>query len=66
MDLGGCWDILQKTQHSTYWSVRTRQVFLSDALRDAVLKIDPKAQGVLTYLVNAIERKQAGASMAPT
>ena len=27
---------------------------------DAVLKIDPKAQGVLTYLVNAIERKQAG------
>ena len=50
----------KKLKHSTYWSVRTRQVFLSDALRDAVLKIDPKAQGVLTYLVNAIERKQAG------
>ena len=47
----------KKLRHSTYW-MRT-SVFLSDAIRNAVLKIDPKAQGALTYLVNAIERKQA-------
>ena len=64
--LNGKWTLedagisFKKLRDMPYWSVRTRQVFLPDALRNAVLKIDPKAEGVLTYLVNAIEQKQAG------
>ena len=50
----------KKLRDLPYWSVRTRQVFLPDALRKAVRKIDPEAEGVLTYLVNAIEQKDTG------
>ena len=39
------------------WSIRTRQVFLSDGLVDQVKKLDVSSSGVLTYLVNSIEKK---------
>jgi putative ABC transport system permease protein len=59
----------KKLRELPYWSVRTRQVFLPDALRRAVRKIDPDAEGVLTYLVNAIEQREArdgnGSSVIP-
>ena len=38
------------------WSVRSRQVFLTDEIQKAVRKINPKAKGVLTYFVKAIEK----------
>ena len=38
-------------------SIRTRQVFLSDGLVDQVKKLDVSSSGVLTYLVNSIEKK---------
>ncbi len=53
---------IKKLRDFPYWSVRTRQVFLPNALEKAVRKIDPKAEGVLTYLVNAIERTESNGS----
>ena len=38
------------------WSVRSRQVFLSDSLRRAGQKSSPETTGTLTYLVNAIAK----------
>ena len=38
------------------WSVRTRQVFLSESLRKAGEKAASQTTGVLTYLVNAISK----------
>ena len=42
---------------SNEWSIRTRQVFLSDGLVEKGRGVDKQAGGVLTYLVNAIEKK---------
>ena len=39
------------------WSIRTRKIFLSDGLVDQVKKLDVSSSGVLTYLVNSIEKK---------
>ena len=39
------------------WSVRTRQVFLSDGLVEKAKTLTPKSSGVLTYLVNAVQTK---------
>ena len=38
------------------WSVRSRQVFLSDSLRRAGESASPETTGALTYLVNAIAK----------
>ena len=45
---------------SNEWSIRTRQVFLSDGLVAKGRGLDSKASGVLTYLVNAIEKSSEG------
>ena len=39
---------------SPEWSVRARQVFLNDPVREAARKLAPNTTGTLTYLVNAI------------
>lgn len=46
----------KKMRDSAQWSVRTRQVFLSETLQQTVKSLHPESSGVLTYLVNAIER----------
>ena len=48
----------KKLRTASSWSVRSRQVFLSPPLEKAVHSIAPKSEGVLTYLVNAIEHRQ--------
>ena len=42
---------------SNQWSIRTRQVFLSDSLVRKSNTLSPNMTGVLTYLVNGIENK---------
>ena len=53
---------IKDLNNTTEWSIRTRQVFLSDGLVDKGRKLDSNACGVLTYLVNSIERKTEGNS----
>ena len=61
-----CWTLedagieIKKLRESDEWSVRTRQVFLSDSLAAKAKEEHPKASGVLTYLVNAIEKIEEG------
>jgi putative ABC transport system permease protein len=50
---------IKSLRDSSQWSVRSRQVFLSKPLEKAVREIDPDTEGVLTYLVNAIEKPSA-------
>ena len=57
--LGDAGISFKRLRDSPQWSVRSRQVFLPKALEDAVRKIEPRAEGVLTYLVNAIEKPSA-------
>ncbi|MFL2937740.1 MAG: ATP-binding cassette domain-containing protein [Opitutales bacterium] len=64
--MDSCWTLedagieIKKLRESDEWSVRTRQVFLSDSLVDKAKEEQPKASGVLTYLVNAIEKIEEG------
>jgi ABC-type antimicrobial peptide transport system permease subunit len=48
---------IKELRNSNEWSVRTRQVFLSDSLAKQASRVSGKSVGVLTYLVNAIENK---------
>ena len=48
---------IKDLNNSKEWSIRTRQVFLSEGLVAKGRGLDSKASGVLTYLVNAIEKK---------
>ena len=48
---------VKKLRDTEDWSVRTRQVFLSDGLAKPASKISKDSTGVLTYLVNAIGKK---------
>lgn len=47
---------LKKLRFEDHWSLRTRSVFLPDSIVDRASKIEPTAQGELTYLVNAIKK----------
>ena len=64
--MDSCWTLedagieIKKLRESDEWSVRTRQVFLSDSLVEKAKEEQPKASGVLTYLVNAIEKIEEG------
>ena len=51
---------IKNLNNSNEWSIRTRQVFLSEGLVAKGRELDSKASGVLTYLVNAIEKKFDG------
>ena len=51
---------IKDLNNSNEWSIRTRQVFLSEGLVAKGRGLDSKASGVLTYLVNAIENKFDG------
>ncbi len=48
---------IRELRDSKQWSVRTRQVFLSDGLADKARSLSPASAGVLTYLVNSLERR---------
>ncbi|MBP52566.1 MAG: hypothetical protein CMI27_05420 [Opitutae bacterium] len=48
---------IKELRESKEWSLRTRQVFLSDGLVEQARKSIGETSGVLTYLVNAIEKK---------
>lgn len=58
-----CWTLddagieIKELHTSNEWSVRTRQVFLSDSLARQASRVSEKSAGVLTYLVNSIEKK---------
>ncbi|MEC8244687.1 MAG: ABC transporter permease [Verrucomicrobiota bacterium] len=51
---------IKDLRNSNEWSIRTRQVFLSEGLVAKGRGLDSKASGVLTYLVNAIEKEFEG------
>ena len=57
--LGDAGISIKSLRDSSEWSVRSRQVFISKPLEKAVREIEPSAKGVLTYLVNAIEKSSA-------
>ena len=46
---------IKNLKDSNKWSIRTRQVFLSDGLTNKARALSSESAGVLTYLVNAIE-----------
>ena len=46
---------IKNLKNSNEWSIRTRQVFLSDGLTNKARALSSESAGVLTYLVNAIE-----------
>lgn len=48
---------VKKLRDTEDWTVRTRQVFLSDRLVNQAGKISENSTGVLTYLVNAIGKQ---------
>ena len=48
---------IKDLRNSNEWSIRTRQVFLSDGLIEKGKALNSEASGVLTYLVNAIEKR---------
>jgi hypothetical protein len=58
-----CWTLedagieIKDLRNSNEWSIRTRQVFLSDSLAKKARRVSEKSVGVLTYLVNGIENK---------
>ena len=58
---------IKELRNSNEWSVRTRQVFLSDSLAKQASRVSVKSVGVLTYLVNAIENKsdKEGGALVP-
>jgi hypothetical protein len=58
---------IKELRNSNEWSVRTRQVFLSDSLARHASRVSVKSVGVLTYLVNAIENKsdKGGGALVP-
>lgn len=58
---------IKELRNSNVWSVRTRQVFLSDNLAKQASRLSEKSVGVLTYLVNAIENKSGkdGTALVP-
>ena len=58
---------IKELRNSNEWSVRTRQVFLSDSLAKQTSRVSVKSVGVLTYLVNAIENKsdKGGGALVP-
>ena len=58
---------IKELRNSNVWSVRTRQVFLSDNLANQASRLSDKSVGVLTYLVNAIENKSGkdGTALVP-
>ena len=58
---------IKELRNSNEWSVRTRQVFLSDSLAKQASRVSVKSVGVLTYLVNAIENKsdKEGSALVP-
>ena len=58
---------IKELRNSNEWSVRTRQVFLSDSLARHASRLSVKSVGVLTYLVNAIENKsdKGGGALVP-
>ena len=51
---------IKELRETEEWSVRTRQVFLSDGLVEQARKAGEDSSGVLTYLVNAIETERDG------
>ena len=51
---------IKELRETEEWSVRTRQVFLSDGLVEQARKAGEDSYGVLTYLVNAIETEMDG------
>ena len=59
-----CWSLsdagieIKELPARAEWSIRTRQVFLSDRLVSQAKRVSKKSAGVLTYLVNAIEKKK--------
>ena len=59
-----CWSLsdagieIKELPTMAEWSIRTRQVFLSDRLVSQAKRVSKKSAGVLTYLVNAIEKKK--------
>ena len=58
---------IKELRNSNEWSIRTRQVFLSDSLAKQASRVSGKSVGVLTYLVNAIENKsdKSGTALVP-
>jgi putative ABC transport system permease protein len=58
---------IKDLQNSKQWSVRTRQVFLSENLVKKTKEVTGESAGVLTYLVNAIENKSvlSGKALIP-
>ena len=58
---------IKELSNSNEWSVRTRQVFLSDSLAKQAGLVSEKSYGVLTYLVNAITNKsnRGGTALVP-
>ena len=71
--LDKCWTLedagieIKELRNSNEWSIRTRQVFLSDSLAKQAIRVSRKSVGVLTYLVNAIENKsdKSGTALVP-
>ena len=68
-----CWTLedagieIKDLRNSNEWSIRTRQVFLSDSLAKKARRVSEKSVGVLTYLVNGIENKsgEGGTALVP-
>ena len=55
---------IKELRNSNEWSVRTRQVFLSDSLAKQASGVSEEPVRVLTYLVNAIENKSENGDKA--
>ena len=54
--LGDAGISVKELREGSEWSIRSRQVFLSDSLRLAGERVSNSTSGVLTYLVNAIAK----------
>ena len=48
---------IKNLQNTNEWSIRTRQVFLSDGLVEKAKFLTANSSGVLTYLVNSIQTR---------
>jgi ABC-type lipoprotein release transport system permease subunit len=61
--MNGSWSLtdagveIKDLPNTDEWSIRTRQVFLSDGLVKKAKGLSRKSSGVLTYLVNAIQAR---------
>ena len=61
--MNGSWTLadagieIKNLQNTNEWSIRTRQVFLSDGLVEKAKILTANSSGVLTYLVNSIQTR---------